>query len=209
MQPQLNYPSSFLPDLNPLECALLRHAPWAAALREKEAMLERVGLDELLSKAREAKLQYRKGTEPWVLLPDTRVITMPGEMCVAFEVLTDWWADHPFASGDVAFVCEGAETDNSFALVPSPLNFAFPTLEDFRDSLHEAGLPTQFVDASGRPIYTLFGVDDTNDGFPFQDRDFPPCDVRPDFGQEVEALIGDPDRIIATVRYMARRASRQ
>lgn len=209
MHHQLNYPSSFLPDLNLLECALLRHAPWAAALREKEDMLERVGLDEMLIKAREAKLQYRKGTEPWVLLPDTRVITMPGEMCVAFEVLTDWWADQPFAMGDVAFVCEGAESNTSapFPFRPSPLNLVFPTLEDFGESLCESGLPTRFVDVSGKPIYPLFGVDDPSGDFCFEEREFPPCDVQPDFGRKVEALVGDSNRIVATVRYMARRAS--
>jgi hypothetical protein len=206
---QMNEPGSFVPELNPLETLLLRHPPWAAALREKERLLELVGLDEMIRRARLAKCRRKRGTEPWILAPRDRGVMIPGEVCMAFEALTDWWADHPFATGDVAFVCEEAETDTNtpFPFLPSPLNLVLPTVEDFGESLRASGLPTQFVEVDDMHIYPLFGVDDPSGGFRYQSRVYPPIDLQPDLGRAVSRLVADPNRMVATVCYMARKAS--
>jgi hypothetical protein len=204
----LNSPSSYLPDLNRLECSLLRHSPWADALREKERLLESVGLDEMLGQARRAKMLQRKYFAPWVHYPESRQVFIPKNLDIAFQVLTEWWENHPFACGGIAFVCEGAglHPGRNFPYVPSPLNLIFPNVEYFTDSLHEFGLPSHLVDAARKPVYPLFGVLDPNVDISPNEDDFFPHELPEGFGWDAEPLVNDRARMIATVRYMARRA---
>lgn len=203
-------PSSFLPDLNPIEKELVRSPQWAGAFREKEKLLEQVGLDRLLELARQEKALQKRAGDPWVLGPDNRALTISGETYVAFEVIDEWWENHPFACGRVAFVCKGTDCDppNGFPLLPSPLNLVFPSADLFVESLRREGLPVKLSDAHGHPIYPLFGVVGTEGELVEDEDDCLPRHIPfEDFGKSVESLVNDQSRIVAMVRYFVRRAS--
>ncbi|WP_035608050.1 hypothetical protein [Haloferula sp. BvORR071] len=94
----------------------------------------------------------------WFVRARCEAIEIPEPVIASLAAIQKWWKNCRGGSGHIVVVSQRAIETRLFPFGPDSDNRVFPDVSWFAEGLKLRGLPSEFVDAAGEPLYLVFGA---------------------------------------------------